>query len=69
MKNKEMKTAATQEEFEQLLKEGKPFQLKAAHSITIAKLPGDQPPFVQVHGDSEEITSMLFLQCQKLRKI
>lgn len=66
MKNEEMKTAATQEEFEQLLKEGKPFHLKAAHSITIAKLPGDQPPFVQVHGDSEEITSMLFFAMSEI---
>lgn len=60
MKNEEMKTATTEAEFAQLLKEGKPFHLKATHSITIAKLPGDQPPIVQVHGDSDEVTPMLF---------
>lgn len=60
MKHEDLKTATNEAEFEQLLKEGKPFQLKAAHSITIAKLPGNSAPIVQVSGDSDEILTMFF---------
>lgn len=54
-----MKTATNEKEFEQLVKEGKPFQLKAAHHITIAKLPGEQPPIVQISGNIDVILQML----------
>ena len=54
------KTASTQEEFEKLVKEGKPFHLKAQHAITLAKLPDSAAPIMQITGDTAEIISMLF---------
>lgn len=56
----EMSTAATKEEFEKLLKEGKPFQLKPKHSITVASIDEAQPPIVQIQGDFKVISSMFF---------
>lgn len=56
----EMSTAATKEEFEKLLKEGKPFQLKPKHSITVASIDETKPPIVQIQGDFKVISSMFF---------
>lgn len=56
----EMKTATTKEEFEQLVKEGKPFQLAAKNSITIASMDTTQPPIIQIKGDFQEVNFLFF---------
>ena len=52
-------TAGSPEEFEQRIREGKPFKLEEKAGIHIISLDKSKPPIVEVKGDFELITSML----------
>lgn len=52
-------TAGSPEEFEQRIREGKPFKLEEKAGIHIISLNKSKPPIVEVKGDFELITSML----------
>lgn len=57
--NESMKTASTEAEFEELLKEGKMFQLEPTAGITIISIDPEKPPMVQITGEFNILCKML----------
>lgn len=54
-----MKTATTEAEFKERLKEGKPFQIQGTAQVHIILLDPKKPPIIQIVGDSDDIFKML----------